>query len=478
MAKRLKLVDNRMPNKPISGEGTASGDKARLFGTSGIRGVVNQDLSIDFCREVAQAIGTMLSPGARVCIGTDTRITREIVKDAVVSGLCSSGIDVIDFGIIPTPVLAFLTGDMGFDTGVMITASHNPPEFNGIKLFNGNYIGYSMAQELEIESTYYEKRFRAGYTGSLDQSSEAKERYFRFMLDRFSDKNFTGRSRIIVDPGNGAASRFAGKLLSVMGCNVISLNDEPDGFFPGRDPEPKEETLEGTVEFLKQQNADLAICFDGDADRVVFCDREGFLGFNEMIAFVSRLVVEEDKKRKIAATVETGRLLELSLNDLGAEVVRGRVGDVNVAYLAKELDAVIGVEPIGVYIMPEAGYYPDSMFAALTLLSKIRDVRQIRHFFKSIPRLFLRQRKLRCSNYLKATVMERLKESTHLFEAGHLNTLDGLRLELDDSWMLIRTSGTEPAIRVITESTSKAEMEELLGKGVQAVENLLEKVAA
>ena len=109
-----------------------------LFGTSGIRGVVGGDLSIDFCREVAQAIGTMLPLHSRVCIGTDTRVSRETIKGAVVSGLRSSGVDVTDFGILPTPVLAFLTKDMGFDTGVMVTASHNPPEFNGIKLFNGN----------------------------------------------------------------------------------------------------------------------------------------------------------------------------------------------------------------------------------------------------------------------------------------------------------------------------------------------------
>ncbi len=478
MNERLRLVADRMPSKPISGEGVAFGDRARLFGTSGIRGVVNQDLTVDICREVAQAVGTTLSPGATVCIGTDTRATREIIKDAVVSGLCSSGIDVIDFGIVPTPVLAFLTRDMGFDTGVMITASHNPPEYNGIKLFNGNSIGYSTAQELGIEKTYYEKGFRAGRTGSPGQSGEAKERYFRFILDRFSGKNFASNLRIVVDPGNGAASRFASELLSMLGLDVIPVNDEPDGFFPGRAPEPKEDTLEGTVEFLRQKNADLAICFDGDADRVVFCDREGFLGFNEAIAFVSRLAVEEDKRRKIAATVETGRLLELSLSGLGVEVVRGRVGDVNVAYLAQELDAVIGVEPIGVYIMPEAGYYPDSFFAALTLLSRIREVGQIRDSFKDIPRLFLGQRKLQCSNYIKTTVMEKLKENTHLFEVGHLNTLDGLRLELDDSWMLIRASGTEPVIRVVTESTSSAEMESLLGEGVKAVENILEKAAA
>lgn len=454
----------------------ASAGGSRLFGTSGIRGVVNKDLSLDFCQEIAQAIGSTLPPGSKVCIGTDTRVSRETVKGAVTSGLRSSAVDATDLGILPTPALAFLTRDMGFDTGVMITASHNPPEFNGIKLFNGNSIGYSRAQELEIEKVYAKKRFRAGYQGGFDQSKEGEERYFRFMLGRFPHNSFARYFRIVADPGNGAASRFASKLFSTLGFEVIPLNDEPDGLFPGRNPEPREDTLGGTIEFLRQQNADLAVCFDGDADRVVFCDREGFLGLNEMIAFISRLAIQESKKKKVATTVETGRLLDLSLRDLGAEVVRGKVGDVNVAYLAQELDAAIGVEPVGVYIMPEIGFYPDSMFATLTLLSQIKDISQLRHFLKDIPKLFFGTRKLPCPNHIKAAVMDKMEENTHIFGTSQLNKLDGLRLEFKNAWMLIRASGTEPAIRVIAESTSRAETEALLSKGEQAIEGILKRV--
>ena len=445
----------------------------RLFGTSGIRGVVGQDLSLDFCRELAQAIGTALAPHSRVCIATDTRVSRETLKSAVISGLRSSGIDVTDLGILPTPALAFLTRDMGFDTGVMITASHNPPEFNGIKLFNANCVGYSKVQEAEIEEVFGEKEFRTGYLGSLDQSQEAKERYFQFMLDRFPKRSSDCDLRIVVDPGNGAASGFASELFSVLGFDVIPVNDEPDGLFPGRNPEPREDTLAGTVEFLRQQNADLAVCFDGDADRVVFCDKEGFLGFTEVIAFISRLAVKESKKRKVATTVETGKLLDLALRDLGVEVVRGRVGDVSVAYLAQELDAAIGVEPVGVYIMPEVGYYPDSLFATLTLLNRIKEVAEIRDFFKDMPQLFLGQRKFPCPNGLKAVVIERIEENTGFFGTSQLNTLDGLRFEFDDSWMLIRASGTEPAIRVIAESTSKSQTDELIKEGTRLVEHIL-----
>jgi len=164
--------------------------------------------------------------------------------------------------------------------------------------------------------------------------------------------------------------------------------------------------------------------------------------------------------------VETGGLLDLAVRDLGAEVVRGKVGDINVAYLAREIDAALGVEQVGVYIIPKVGYYPDSIFATLTLLSRIREVAEIRDFFERMPQLFFEKRKVSCPNELKETVMGEVEEKARLFAAKDLNTLDGLRLEFEDSWMLIRASGTEPAIRVLAESASLSRTQELLDQGV------------
>ncbi|HUW46248.1 MAG TPA: phosphoglucosamine mutase, partial [Dehalococcoidia bacterium] len=426
----------------------------RLFGTSGIRGVVNQDLSPDFCRRLALAIGTTLPQSSTVCIATDTRISRDVIKEAITAGLLSCGINVVDLGILPTPALALLTRESGFAAGIMVTASHNPPEFNGIKLFTENSLGYSQVQEAEIEKIYLNQKFRQGKGGGLEQAQDMKQRYLSFIKGKLSLPGFNHQLKVVVDPGNGAASKFASDIFVQMGLDVIPINDEQNGLFPGRSPEPKEDTLQSTVNFLKQHNADLAICFDGDADRVVFCDKEGFLGFNEPIAFISRLVVKKTGRKKIATTVETGTLLDLAVKDLGVEVVRGRVGDVAVAHLAQELDAALGVEQVGVYIIPEAGYYPDSIFASLILLSQLSDAGEIRQFFQDIPRLFFKKTKVFCPDELKELVMARVKEKAQLFAPDEINTLDGLRLEFPDSWMLIRASGTEPVIRVISESTS------------------------
>jgi phosphoglucosamine mutase len=446
----------------------------RLFGTSGIRGVVNQDLSPDFCHRVALAIGTTLPPASKVCIATDTRISRDVIKEAITAGLLSSDVNVVDLGILPTPALALLTRELGFSAGIMVTASHNPPEFNGIKLFNDNCIGYSQAQEIEIEKVYFEQKFRQGNRGTLKQARNMKQKYLSFIKGKFTPLVFNRNLKVVVDPGNGAASKFASYILVQMGLDVIPVNDEPDGRFPGRNPEPKEDTIQGTINFLRQNNADLAVCFDGDADRVVFCDKEGFLGFNEAIAFISRLAVNRTGKRKIATTVETGSLLDLAVKDLGVEVIRGRVGDVAVARLAQELDAALGVEQVGVYVFPEVGYYPDSIFASLILLSHLSEAGEIRRFFQGIPKLFFEKTKVPCPNEHKELVMTQVKENAHLFSPDEINTLDGVRLELHDSWILIRASGTEPVIRIISESMSQTKTDELLTKGENLVQSLVE----
>ncbi len=396
------------------------------------------------------------------------------MKEAVTAGLLSCEINIVDLGILPTPALALLTRESGFAAGIMVTASHNPPEFNGIKLFTENTLGYSQAQEAEIEKVYFSQKFRQGKRGTLEQGRDMKQRYLSFVKGRLSPTVSNHQLKLIVDPGNGAASKFASYIFIQMGLNVIPVNDEPDGYFPGRSPEPKADTLQGTVNFLRHHNADLAICFDGDADRVVFCDKEGFLGFNEPIAFISRLAVKQTGKKRIATTVETGTLLDLAVKDLGAEVVRGIVGDIPVAHLAHELGAALGVEQVGVYIFPELGYYPDSIFAALFLLSQLSDAREIRQFFRGIPKLSFEKAKVFCPNEYKELVMTQMKEKAHIFTPDKINTLDGLRLEFPDSWLLIRASGTEPLIRVISESTSQAKTDELVSQGKELVQSLVE----
>jgi phosphoglucosamine mutase len=374
--------------------------------------------------------------------------------------------------MLPTPAVAYLTKTIGVSTGIMVTASHNPPEYNGIKLFNAEGMGYSSDQEHEIENIFFSKKFRKD-EGSTQTAFDLRDYYFENLIQPIGQNCFSHKFKVVVDPGNGAASVLATNLFYDLGLDVIPINDSPDGSFPGRAPEPREDTLKGTYELLLKEHADLAICFDGDADRVVFLDEQGFIGFDESITFLAALAVKSSNKKMVATTVETGKLLDIGLQELGGKVVRGTVGDMPVSYLTRSENAAIGVEPVGVYIMPEAGFYPNSFLAAVTLIKNINNVGEIRSFFKNLPKLHKKQLKIPCSNNAKFPLMKKVLNHYNLFGSGEPNTLDGLRMECSDSWTLIRPSGTEPIIRISAESLAEAKTQELLDQANMAITGLM-----
>ena len=249
--------------------------QTKLFGSSGVRGVVRKDLTVDILNRLGMAIASSLPAHSRIIIATDSRTSRRYVKSALVHGLMSCGVDVIDFdtraaaknnpaaaGILPTPALAFFARDLNA-VGIMITASHNPPQYNGIKLFNPDGIGFDAEQEKKIQALYISGKFRTGVNSTWRMQRVDKQLYFDYLKTMFASTVFPPL-KVVVDPGNGAASLFASELFTQMGIEVIPLNDSPDGKFPNRSPEPKEETLGGTFKFLQESGADLAVCFDGD----------------------------------------------------------------------------------------------------------------------------------------------------------------------------------------------------------------------
>ncbi|MBU7015171.1 MAG: phosphoglucosamine mutase [Theionarchaea archaeon] len=448
----------------------------RLFGTSGVRGVVNEEITTESTLNLGKAVGSSLPPDSQVCVATDPRLSRDMIKSSLTAGVLSAGVNVVDFGILPTPCLAFLTRELEMASGMMITASHNPPEFNGVKLWNPSTIGYSVEQEQYIERIYFDKAFRTApwsSLGHMTKQENAHTHYFEAVKDKISVDT---QLKVVVDPGNGAASGIASQLFEEMGISVLPINDVPDGRFPSRPSEPKEDTLKQTVQYLKDKKADLAVCFDGDADRVVFCDDRGFLGYNEMIAFISYLVVKESSRKVVATTVETGRLLDCAVGKAGGTVERGKVGDVHVAQLLKEKHACIGVEQVGVYVLPEIGMHPDSLYAALLLLEHIDHPHQIHQFIASLPTMYFAKSSIRCPNNRKEQLMSEVQSSLSQLSPENVSLLDGIRLEFTDSWLLIRPSGTEPVIRVLCESESLSAMETFLNEGNQIVEKALEKV--
>ena len=441
-----------------------------------MRGVVGEEITPNMFLSLGKAIGTTLPMQSDVCMATDSRLSGDMLKTSLASGILSTGVNVTHIGIVPTPILAYSTGMLGFRTGLMITASHNPPQFIGVKLWNPSTLGYSLQQEKAVEEVFFAETFRTvdwNQLGHLYSNSNTPEIYDRILSEKIEVKTDL---RIVIDPGNGAASRIASKLFKKMGIEIFPLNDEPDGRFPSRPSEPREDTLEGTVSYLQEVGADLAVCFDGDADRVVFCDSEGFLGYNEMISFISHLVAEQSPGKPVATTVETGRLLDHAVAPHESAVVRGRVGDVAVAHLVQEHSACIGVEQVGVYIMPDMGMYPDTLYASLFLLKNLESPSQIRDYLKTLPPLFFTKKSIPCPNNLKEKVMEKISQVNDELEPREINLLDGIRLEFPDSWLLIRPRGTEPTIRILCESESEPRLTHLVKEGISMVEEALKSV--
>lgn len=447
-----------------------------LFGTSGVRGVVGEDVTPERIVQLGRAWGTTLPEQASVCIACDSRLSRDMLKTSLAAGVLFTGVNVLDVGMLPTPCLAYATKELACAAGAMVTASHNPPQFNGVKLWNPSTIGYSKEQEKAIEKVYNNQVFRTApwdLIGHITTINTAKNAYYNAVQQILSVNTDL---KIVVDPGHGAASGIASELFRKMGVTVLPLNDTPDGTFPSRPSEPRADTLTKTVEYLKDENADLAVCFDGDADRVVFCDNKGFLGYNEMIAFLSHTVAEKAPTKTVATTVETGRLLDHAVAPVGGNVIRGKVGDVHVAHLVANHNCCIGVEQVGVYILPEIGMHPDSLYAALFLLNTIETPADIRHFISSLPEMHFTKEGVPCPNHQKESVMKTVESSITSLEPESVNALDGIRLEFSDSWLLIRPSGTEPLIRVFCESESKRRMETFLKEGKHIVKNALKEV--
>ncbi|MFH0904759.1 MAG: phosphoglucosamine mutase, partial [Methanobacteriota archaeon] len=250
------------------------------FGSSGIRGVANTEITPELALDLGLAVGSIYP---EIAVGHDPRIASEMIENAVVVGLLSSGCRVVKIGMVPTPTLALFSKRFG--CGIMITASHNPAQYIGMKLFYDG-MSFDTQQQEEIENILRKKKFRrAGWenTGNLSTSNDALREHSEHILNNISMRR--KGLKVVVDCGNGAASVITPYILGKMGCRVITLNSQPDGNFPGREPEPLEENLSILKSMVKTAGADLGIAHDGDADRMMAVDNNGhYVSGDKMLA--------------------------------------------------------------------------------------------------------------------------------------------------------------------------------------------------
>lgn len=437
-----------------------------------MRSLVNVDLTPTLASRIGAAIATQ-SKAKKALVARDTRTSGLMLENALTSGLMASGVTVTHMGTIPTPVLAFLTRKMNADVGVMITASHNPPQYNGIKIFNPDGMSYTEKDQKEIEKTLARKRFSLADWQNIGEikRSEDTEVYFK-EIERVVKLH--RKWNIIVDPGCGATFDIAPRLLKNLGCKVIPLNAQPDGFFPARSPEPNEHSLKSLASTVATIGADLGIAYDGDGDRVAFIDEKGrFVDFDRVLAAYAAYVVKKSGGGLVVTNVEASMCIEKMVEQRGAKVMRTKVGDVYLSGAMKKKNAIFGGEPCGAWIHPQFHYCPDGILSSALLLKALEDEnRKLSEIIAETPKYQTLRRNVACSDEAKYNVVKKFGENfLNVFpKTITVSKVDGIRVSVEDGWILVRASGTEPLVRLTVEGESLKTAENIMKKGLALIE--------
>jgi len=441
----------------------------KLFGSSGVRGLVNIDLTPILVCKVALAVATH-AKAKKAVVARDTRVTGSMLEAALVSGLLSTGTDVLLAGIVPTPVLAYAAKALGADVAFMLTASHNPPQYNGIKVFNGDSLSYTDQDQAAVEKIVADGNFVLADWRSLGKTTliDASQFYLTMAQKAVVLKK---RWNVVVDPGCGAAFSVAPRLLKALGCKVTALNAQPDGFFPARKSEPTAESLQDLAKTVKTLHADVGVAFDGDADRVAFVDENGvFVNFDRSLAAYGAFALKRSGGGIVVTNVEASMCVETMAEKFGGRVVRTRVGDIYVSEAIKRDGAVFGGEPCGAWVHPQQHLCPDGpLSAALFLAALETEGKSVSEFIREMPEYITMRENIACKNEQKYKLVEKLGGvlKTEFPAYTDFSTVDGVRLALKNGWLLVRASGTEPLIRLTVE-----------GESSQAAKDITQKVTA
>jgi phosphoglucosamine mutase len=413
-----------------------------MFGTSGIRGAVGDEVTADLALSVGRALGADTD---RVVVGRDARESGLTLLDALTAGLRETGTDVVDLGLAATPTVARGVGWREADAGVVVTASHNPAPDNGIKLWQPSGQAFDSALQDEIA-----ERVRAD-DPALVGWDELGERVNRDGRSRHVDAlaeavDLAEPLSVVVDVGNGAGGVTV-DALERLGCDVETLNAQPDGAFPGRPSEPTAENCASLSALVAGTDADVGIAHDGDADRMRAATGEGeFLSGDVTLALLARAAASEGEA--VAAPVDTSLAVDDHLAEIGVSVTRTRVGDVYVAERASEPGVAFGGEPSGAWIWPGETLCPDGPLAAckLVALASEQPLAERAAEMETYP---IRRDSVETAE--KRAVMDRVTERVTA-EYDDVSTLDGVRVDLGDAWFLLRASGTESIVRITAEA--------------------------
>ena len=444
----------------------------KLFGTNGVRGVFSEDFTLEFVNDLVMSLAGYFKQG-KILVGYDGRHSSPIVAKIVSSTLNYSGLDCYIAGLIPTPCLEYATKKLGYDGGLMITASHNPPQYNGIKPVASDGVEISREDERIIEQIFDEKNWiKAETFGKTFDELNSISTYIDGIISNISKIDIVKRKfKVTLDLGNGAQSVTAKKLCQELGCEVFTVNENIDGDFPGRGSEPTPQNLGELSKLVLETNSDFGIAFDGDGDRSIFCDENGkILTGDSSALLLCDYLLKQYPNSQVVTCLNSGNIIEKIVQKSNSHVVRTKVGSVEVSRRMVVDNALIGYEENGGFMFGKHNHVRDgamSLALMFDLLSKSES--SLSENIVSLPPNFTTKTKLECSVEQSKIVVDQL-----LKEFPNSDTSDGIKIQVDDNnWVMIRPSGTEPIIRIYGESNSQQNLDSLISNFVEKTKSIL-----
>src|SRR3972149_3324907 len=448
---------------------------AHMFRAYDIRGIYGKDLTTDFAETIGKAFGTIIGSGKKLAVGRDVRIGSEQLKDAVVKGLVSTGCHVDDLGIVTTPILYFGIAHQRKDGGVMVTASHNPAEWNGLKLCRekGVIVGQGSGME-EIKEIIVNGKFTKSKTkGKVETYRGIVNQYAAFVLGKIRIER---KLKVVLDTGNSVSGIVAPKLFRQTGCRVEVINEELDGTFPSRSPEPTEASLQQLISAVKKARADFGVGYDGDGDRAVFVDDKGRVLTGDYTSVIFAHAFITKGKRKVVYDVSCSSAVEEAIKAKGGIPVVERVGRPFMMDRALREKAGFGGERRGHFYFPDIYGLDDGTFASLKVAEILsRAGIPLSRMVDKIPKYYSSTVNVPFPDEHKFTVIERLKAKFE--EKGfQIIDIDGVKAQDENGWVLLRSSNTEPLIRIFAEGKTHAKLTQLLGLAERMLKEEAEKL--
>ena len=444
-----------------------------MIGISGVRGVVGDNLTPELLVNLGQAFGTWIE-GGKVVVGRDTRASGDMVKHAVFSGLLSAGCRIVDVGVCGTPSAAMMIGRLGADGGIVISASHNPIEWNALKFFRSDGVYLNQEQGRQLLDIYYGgDAVKVGYEKlhAVELDNGAVDNHLAKVMTLVDVPALRKRKfRVAIDCCNGAGSLLALRFLDEVGCETSSIYCDMNGLFQ-RNPEPTREHVVKLLDIVKHHRADIGFAQDADADRIAVISEQGeYIGEEYSLCLAAKYVLSK-KRGKVVTNLSTTRMIDDVAAEYGCEVLRTPVGEVNVAETMIETGAVAGGEGNGGVIDPRIHYGRDALTGMAFMLQLMLETgKTVSELAAEIPTYQMSKQKVTMSKRGVAAVLKRIAEE----KALHVDTRDGVKLDFADGWVHVRPSNTEPIVRVYAEARTAERADELAG----TYKSLLEKMTA